>query len=190
MTFTSTSSKLISTLFLLASFTSKATGQTSGATTTCQLCPNGGEIAFPDQVVPINDESGTTTCAAFDAELGGVTEADCGTTLDGYGSLFSFAALCGCTDVTPPVICDLCGNGDLIDPDRVTPDGSTCGYAVELAPYAASEEICSSLLGVLGRPVCCTSPDPTEGSSAPASKFVVALTSDMFLVGTMMMMLA
>jgi hypothetical protein len=179
----------------------------SGGASTCQLCPNGGEIAFPDKAIPFLEEDlAVTTCAGLAFVLGGVSEAECGATLDSIGSDISFAALCGCTDVTPPVICDFCGNGDLIDPDRVVFDGDTCGEFAEVAPYAATAEGCTELVGV-GRAACCTNPvatespvaatespvtptesptaAPTDEASAPASKFTVALTS----VGTMMMMM-
>jgi hypothetical protein len=211
----------------------------SGAST-CQLCPNGSEIAFPDKAIPfLEKDLGVTTCAGLAFVLGGVSAAECGATLDSIGSDISFAALCGCTDVTPPVICDLCGNGELIDPDLVIFDGDgTCGEFVGVAPYAATAEGCTDLVDG-GRAACCTSPvateapvaateapvaateapvaateapvaateapvtpteapvtptessvaAPTDDSSAPASKFIVALTSSMLMVGTMMMMM-
>jgi hypothetical protein len=157
MAFTSTS-KLLSILLLLASFTSKAAGQD------CSLCPDGGEIAFPDQVLPITDDSGTTdgtTCAGLAAVVGTIPEADCAANLEGSETFVSFSALCGCTDVAPSVFCVFCGNGDLIDPDRVTSDGFTCGEVAEFAPFAASEEVCSSLVDA-DRSNCCTNPDPTS----------------------------
>jgi hypothetical protein len=184
----------------------------SGAST-CQLCPNGSEIAFPDKAIPfLEKDLGVTTCAGLAFVLGGVSAAECGATLDSIGSDISFAALCGCTDVTPPdVICDFCGNGDVIDPDRVVFDGDTCGEFAEVAQYAATAEGCTDLVGV-GRAACCTKPvvteapvaatespvvpptespvaAPTDESSAPASEFIDALTWVMVMVGTMMMML-
>jgi cell division septation protein DedD len=204
----------------------------SGGASTCQLCPNGGEIAFPDKAIPFLEGLGVTTCDGLADVVGMIPEAECGATLEDIGSDISFAALCGCTDVTPPVICDLCGNGELIDPDLVIFDGDgTCGEFVGVAPYAATAEGCTDLVDG-GRAACCTSPvateapvaateapvaateapvaateapvtpteapvtptespvaAPTDDSSAPASKFIVALTSSMLMVGTMMMIM-
>jgi hypothetical protein len=128
----------------------------------CQLCPNGGEIEFPDRAVPFLEEWGATTCGDLDAVLSTVSEAECGNTLALLESDVSYPALCGCTDVTTPAICDFCGKGDLVDPDQVileSDGGTTCQQFDELAPYVTSMETCANILG--GRHVCCTNPDPT-----------------------------
>jgi hypothetical protein len=135
----------------------------SGGAGACQLCPNGGEIAFPDKAVPFLEDFGASTCAEALQVISFVPESEC----DNIESVLSFSAWCGCTDVTPPGICDLCGEGDLIDPDRVVPefDGGTCRELDELTRYLTSEEMCTDI--VEARAFCCTNPDPTSCTICP-----------------------
>ena len=76
MVFTSNcTSKVISTLLVLAFFSLKVAGQD------CQLCPNGGEMAFPDKTIPSGEESGFATCDDLESLLSMIPEAACAGTL-------------------------------------------------------------------------------------------------------------
>jgi hypothetical protein len=134
----------------------------SQTTNTCPLCPNGGEIAFPDKAVPFLEGWGVSTCAGLYYGLTILSDAECDSTLADLGAVLSYQAWCGCTDVTTPEICDFCGSGELVDPNQVIPetDGGTCEQFDELSPYLTSMETCADIQGG-GRPLCCTNPDPT-----------------------------
>jgi hypothetical protein len=171
--------------------------------TSCTICPDGSPIGLPDREIIIIGEG--ITCADLDQQVSFYSEDRCA---DALGEAdIDYASWCGCAGVEIPDDCFLCGPDEEVnsDPDAIIPetDGLTCVEGSELARHIVNATFCEDEVKPIAD-LCCRpkttnlpvvsvteSPTaaPTEGSSAPASKFIVALTSGMLMVGTMMMMM-
>jgi hypothetical protein len=137
---------------------------------TCQLCPNGGEIAFPDKAVPFQN----FTCAELDQVILFTTEDDCAEVRDFLVEDINFLSWCGCTGVETPDECFLCGpDEEISDPDAIIPelDGLTCEVFAELARHVVNETLCENEVNMVVD-LCCrpkSTPDlPVGPTTAPA----------------------
>ena len=138
----------------------------------CSLCPDGGNIDFPDRTLPLQDR--VLTCGELQADLQPTSEAStrsgetCQPSMDVtvLNSIFDLASFCGCLGHSPPGVCSLCGDSDssVIDFDKEIPgieagaDNPTCGDVDELAQFVTNTAFCDSIFQNFGS-ACCNNRD-------------------------------
>ena len=134
------------------------------------MCPDGGDITFPDRALPLQDR--VLTCGDLLADLQPVLVDVLASTRSGHtlckpsmdisalNTIIDLPAYCGCPNYPAPELCSMCGGNNDVDVNKQIPGAgtgngaSTCGDVAELAMFVTNQAFCDNIYQNFG-PGCC-----------------------------------
>lgn len=125
----------------------------------CFLCGSATDTFNADKIIP-----GAASCGVLDATVSYVQNSEtlCATArADLVSSRLDILSFCECSSVSPPNICKLCGDNQVVNSAAILPDGDgqTCGDGADIASHltqAGAAALCPDIENATITAACCS----------------------------------